>query len=95
MQEPRRGIRAAHSEYTITVYQAYCPEIAPPTVRDGRFPADHQHGRGGADGALPTGALERWPGAFFDLRALIADLDQFDAEARVISMSALLMKGAV
>ncbi|MFE7856781.1 DUF4291 domain-containing protein [Streptomyces sp. NPDC057403] len=39
MEEPQRRIRAAHSESTITVYQAYSPEIGLPAVRDGRFPA--------------------------------------------------------
>ncbi|MGW7542529.1 DUF4291 domain-containing protein [Streptomyces sp. NPDC054770] len=38
MEEPQRRIRAAHSESTITVYQAYSPEIGLPAVRDGRFP---------------------------------------------------------
>ncbi|MFD7939600.1 DUF4291 domain-containing protein [Streptomyces sp. NPDC059755] len=39
MEEPQHRIRAAHSESTITVYQAYSPEIGLPAVRDGRFPA--------------------------------------------------------
>ncbi|WP_460068849.1 DUF4291 domain-containing protein [Streptomyces sp. YKOK-I1] len=39
MEEPQRRIRAAHSESTITVYQAYRPEIGLPAVRKGRFPA--------------------------------------------------------
>lgn len=39
MEEPQRRIRAAHSESTITVYQAYSPEIGLPAARDGRFPA--------------------------------------------------------
>ncbi|WP_190012898.1 DUF4291 domain-containing protein [Streptomyces lucensis] len=39
MEEPQRRIRAAHSESTVTVYQAYSPEIGLPAVRDGRFPA--------------------------------------------------------
>ncbi|HEY8979185.1 MAG TPA: DUF4291 domain-containing protein [Streptomyces sp.] len=39
MQEPHREIRALHTESTITVYQAYAPEIGVPAVRDGRFPA--------------------------------------------------------
>lgn len=38
MEEPQRRIRAAHSESTITVYQAYSPEIGGPAVRDGQFP---------------------------------------------------------
>ncbi|MCX5423271.1 DUF4291 domain-containing protein [Streptomyces sp. NBC_00078] len=39
MEEPQRGIRAAYADSTITVYQAYSPEIGLPAVRDGRFPA--------------------------------------------------------
>ncbi|MBK3580845.1 DUF4291 domain-containing protein [Streptomyces sp. MBT65] len=39
MEEPRHRIRATYSESTITVYQAYSPEIGLPAVRDGRFPA--------------------------------------------------------
>ncbi|MFF3203307.1 DUF4291 domain-containing protein [Streptomyces sp. NPDC002962] len=39
MEQPRHGIRAAHTESTITVYQAYPPEIGLPAARDGRFPA--------------------------------------------------------
>ncbi|MFD7939607.1 DUF4291 family protein [Streptomyces sp. NPDC059755] len=38
MEQPRHGIRAAHTESTITVYQAYSPEIGLPAARDGRFP---------------------------------------------------------
>ncbi|MEU5088613.1 DUF4291 domain-containing protein [Streptomyces sp. NPDC021356] len=37
--EPRFRIRAHHTETTITVYQAYPPEIGGPAARDGRFPA--------------------------------------------------------
>ncbi|WP_262055992.1 DUF4291 domain-containing protein [Streptomyces sp. STR69] len=39
MEEPQHRIRAAYSESTVTVYQAYSPEIGLPAVRDGRFPA--------------------------------------------------------
>ncbi|MFF4727228.1 DUF4291 domain-containing protein [Streptomyces mirabilis] len=39
MEEPRRAVRALHTESTITVYQAYSPEIGIPAVREGRFPA--------------------------------------------------------
>ncbi|MFF1741547.1 DUF4291 domain-containing protein [Streptomyces mirabilis] len=39
MDEPQRGIRAAYAESTITVYQAYSPEIGLPALRQGRFPA--------------------------------------------------------
>ncbi|GGX28749.1 DUF4291 domain-containing protein [Streptomyces chartreusis] len=39
MEEPQRVIRAAYAESTITVYQAYSPEIGLPAVREGRFPS--------------------------------------------------------
>ncbi|MCX4857386.1 DUF4291 domain-containing protein [Streptomyces canus] len=39
MEEPQHRIRAAHSESTINVCQAYSPEIGLPAVRDGRFPS--------------------------------------------------------
>ncbi|MFB7511398.1 DUF4291 family protein [Streptomyces broussonetiae] len=39
MAEPQRRIRAAHTESTVTVYQAYSPETGLLTVRDGRFPS--------------------------------------------------------
>lgn len=39
MEEPHRRIRALHSESTITVYQAYAPQIGLPAAREGRFPA--------------------------------------------------------
>lgn len=38
-REPRRRIRALHTDTTITVYQAYAPRIGLPAARDGRFPA--------------------------------------------------------
>nr|WP_123974534.1 DUF4291 family protein [Streptomyces sp. Ag109_O5-1] len=38
MEEPLRVIRAAYDESTITVYQAYSPEIGLPAAREGRFP---------------------------------------------------------
>lgn len=38
-EPPKRRIRALHTGDTITVYQAYKPQIAEPTARDGRFPA--------------------------------------------------------
>ncbi|MFJ4830358.1 DUF4291 domain-containing protein [Streptomyces sp. NPDC088747] len=37
MEQPHRGIRALHTESTITVYQAYSPEIGLPAAREGRF----------------------------------------------------------
>ncbi|MGW3114362.1 DUF4291 domain-containing protein [Streptomyces sp. NPDC001091] len=37
--EPKFRIRAAHTSDTITVYQAYRPEIGRAAARDGRFPA--------------------------------------------------------
>ncbi|MFE4414819.1 DUF4291 family protein [Streptomyces sp. NPDC056821] len=39
MQEPQRRIRALYTASTITVYQAYSPEIGISAVRRGRFPA--------------------------------------------------------
>ncbi|MGW1270835.1 DUF4291 domain-containing protein [Streptomyces sp. NPDC002491] len=45
MEEPLRRIRALHTASTITVYQAYSPEIGLPAIRDGRFPAAWRPGR--------------------------------------------------
>ena len=45
MEEPLRRIRALHTASTITVYQAYSPEIGLPAIRDGRFPAAWKRGR--------------------------------------------------
>ncbi|MET8824643.1 DUF4291 domain-containing protein [Streptomyces sp. NPDC004610] len=36
---PTHQIRARHTDSTVTVYQAYAPEIGLPAARDGRFPA--------------------------------------------------------
>lgn len=36
---PKHQIRAAHTASTVTVYQAYAPEIGQPAARDGHFPA--------------------------------------------------------
>ncbi|MFE2170011.1 DUF4291 domain-containing protein [Streptomyces sp. NPDC059447] len=36
---PARQIRAAHTDTTVTVYQAYAPHLGGPAARDGRFPA--------------------------------------------------------
>ncbi|MEV7087699.1 DUF4291 domain-containing protein [Streptomyces sp. NPDC093085] len=36
--EPKHRIRALHTASTVTVYQAYAPEIGLPAARDGRFP---------------------------------------------------------
>ncbi|MCT9080220.1 DUF4291 domain-containing protein [Streptomyces fulvoviolaceus] len=38
-QEPEFRVRARHTESTVTVYQAYRPEIGRAAARDGRFPA--------------------------------------------------------
>ncbi|CAL9510344.1 hypothetical protein SUDANB106_03648 [Streptomyces sp. enrichment culture] len=38
MEEPQHRIRALHTVSTVTVYQAYPPEIGVPAVRQGRFP---------------------------------------------------------
>ncbi|MGW0392349.1 DUF4291 domain-containing protein [Streptomyces sp. NPDC003042] len=35
---PNRQIRAAHTDTTVTVYQAYAPSLGLPAARDGRFP---------------------------------------------------------
>ncbi|WP_440099560.1 DUF4291 domain-containing protein [Streptosporangium sp. H16] len=45
MEEPKHGIRAVHSASTITVYQAYTPEIGLPAARLGRFPATWKRDR--------------------------------------------------
>ncbi|MFD3516628.1 DUF4291 domain-containing protein [Streptomyces sp. NPDC058657] len=42
---PQRQIRALHGPRTVTVYQAYRPEIGLPAARDGRFPAAWQRDR--------------------------------------------------
>ncbi|MFJ9892185.1 DUF4291 domain-containing protein [Streptomyces sp. NPDC091280] len=39
MDEPQHRIRALYTTSTITVYQAYAPEIGLPAVQEGRFPA--------------------------------------------------------
>lgn len=38
MEEPKYRIRAAHTDTTVTVYQAYAPRLGLPAARDGRFP---------------------------------------------------------
>ncbi|GAA2320884.1 DUF4291 domain-containing protein [Streptomyces kunmingensis] len=42
---PRHEIRARFTDSTVTVYQAYRPEIGLPAARDGRFPAVWKRGR--------------------------------------------------
>lgn len=39
IDEPKYRIRALHTDRTVTVYQAYRPEIGLPAAREGRFPA--------------------------------------------------------
>ncbi|MDN2501878.1 DUF4291 domain-containing protein [Nocardia nova] len=39
MEEPQHRIRALHTASTVTVYQAYSPDIGRPAIRDGAFPA--------------------------------------------------------
>ncbi|MFE0490800.1 DUF4291 domain-containing protein [Streptomyces griseoaurantiacus] len=39
MAPPQREVRAAHTAATVTVYQAYAPEIGVPAAEAGRFPA--------------------------------------------------------
>lgn len=43
--EPKHRIRALHTDSTITVYQAYSPEIGRAAARDGRFPAEWRRDR--------------------------------------------------
>ncbi|CAM5326356.1 DUF4291 domain-containing protein [Streptomyces narbonensis] len=45
MEEPKYRIRALHTPDTVTVYQAYRPEIGLPAARDGRFPATWKRDR--------------------------------------------------
>ncbi|WP_370412897.1 DUF4291 domain-containing protein [Streptomyces fradiae] len=42
---PKHQIRALHTDSTVTVYQAYRPEIGLPAARDGRFPAEWKRDR--------------------------------------------------
>ncbi|MFC8722532.1 DUF4291 domain-containing protein [Kitasatospora sp. NPDC057198] len=44
-QIPKRQVRARYDEETVTVYQAFRPEIAEPAVAEGRFPAAFDPGR--------------------------------------------------
>jgi hypothetical protein len=39
VEEPKHQVRASYTDDTITVYQAYRPEIGLAAARDGRFPA--------------------------------------------------------
>ena len=43
--EPKHQIGALHTASTVTVYQAYRPEIGFPAARDGRFPAARSRDR--------------------------------------------------
>ncbi|GHI09312.1 hypothetical protein AQI88_31615 [Streptomyces cellostaticus] len=43
--EPKFRVRARHTESTVTVYQAYRPEIGGPAARTGRFPASWKRER--------------------------------------------------
>ncbi|MFI7299860.1 DUF4291 family protein [Streptomyces sp. NPDC050121] len=45
MAEPQHQIRALYTASTVTVYQAYEPEIGLPAARDGRFLAAWQRDR--------------------------------------------------
>ncbi|MGW2824018.1 DUF4291 domain-containing protein [Streptomyces sp. NPDC001443] len=45
MEEPHRQIRALHTASTITVYQAYAPELGGPAARNGRFPSTWRRNR--------------------------------------------------
>jgi Domain of unknown function (DUF4291) len=42
---PKYQIRAVHTTSTVTVYQAYAPDLGLPAARDGRFPAAWKRGR--------------------------------------------------
>ncbi|MEU0740204.1 DUF4291 domain-containing protein [Streptomyces sp. NPDC006134] len=44
-QPPRYGIRARHTDSTVTVYQAYHPGIGRVAARDGRFPSSWKRDR--------------------------------------------------
>ncbi|MDC2955592.1 DUF4291 domain-containing protein [Streptomyces gilvifuscus] len=39
MEQPQREIRATYGAATVTVFQAYSPELGLPAARQGRFPA--------------------------------------------------------
>jgi hypothetical protein len=43
--EPKFRIRARHTDTTVTVYQAYRPEIGRPAARTGRFPSTWKRDR--------------------------------------------------
>ncbi|WP_046731423.1 DUF4291 domain-containing protein [Streptomyces humi] len=45
MAQPQYQIRALHTDTTVTVYQAYAPEIGLPAAQEGRFPAVWQRDR--------------------------------------------------
>ncbi|UXY23227.1 DUF4291 domain-containing protein [Streptomyces cynarae] len=45
MAAPKHQIRALHTDSTVTVYQAYAPEIGLPAAREGCFPAVWQRDR--------------------------------------------------
>lgn len=45
MERPQREIRATYGASTITVYQAYSPELGLAAVREGRFPAAWKRNR--------------------------------------------------
>ncbi len=45
LEVPQRQIRALHTDETVTVYQAYRPEIGLAAARDGRFPGSWKRDR--------------------------------------------------
>ncbi|MET8468826.1 DUF4291 domain-containing protein [Streptomyces sp. NPDC006422] len=45
MSSPKYQIRARHTPSTVTVYQAYAPELGLPTAAHGRFPSAWRRGR--------------------------------------------------
>lgn len=44
-RQPRFRVRALHTESTVTVYQAYRPELGRAAARDGRFPSSWSRDR--------------------------------------------------
>ncbi|WP_427920299.1 DUF4291 family protein [Streptomyces sp. cg40] len=69
MEQPHRQIRVIRSDSTVTVYQAYAPEIGLPAVREGRFTGAWKRGRmpwtavPQARGARAASRLEASPSA--------------------------------
>ena len=58
MEEPKYRVRASYTADTITVYQAYAPEIGLAAARDGRFPAAWKRDR--MTWIKPSFGYSRW-----------------------------------